>query len=528
MAPKGSRKGYSWLKSWLSEHLAEDGRLRDDAAGTLLEAAEPEALRRWLPRLFWESHEQQRKGILQAVVPVVGAPAVDLLKEVLASPKSGLAEKGLAAERLEALSQQPDEVLLENLRRAESFLAALPGSLAGAETAEQVPEEVLAALDGLSPPFRGAVLRELVARPPERGFLLLERVLIGRDALWEEVLAGLEEAPHEGAGSLLRAGYAVAGKPLRKKIRRVHHRRNVRGLPALPLDAEEEEEAVWKPPVPPRPEGLLSIPDPAGARTVWVIRPNVRKGMLVFGGWVEEQRGLLKFFVMDASRKELDRYKESLLESKEFTVVECDPGFCASILDDAYRRGAPLDPEEAEAFTAVRPVLKEVIPTERPAAPAYAVYPEAPEEAELRRSLEESAALLKEPMLAAWAIEPVRIQPYLEKLEAVSESRIILHPMQKKERMDALFREVAGDILSDADYRRSWLRRLEDAAWVFHKKGLQGQAGRLVHLCRYLGDTGRDASRVSFFVELVRTGMEGILQEKQTEEKGKPSLIIKP
>jgi hypothetical protein len=250
--------------------------------------------------------------------------------------------------------------------------------------------------------------------------------------------------------------------------------------------------------------------------------------MLVFGGWVDEQRGLLKFFVMDPSRKDLETYRKSLLENDEFTVVECDPGFCASLIDDAYRKGAPVDSEEAEAFKAIRPLLKEVIPAEKPAAPVRAVFPDEPDDAELRGSLHESAGLLNEKMLAQWAIEPQRIQPQMEKLEEISESRIIVHPMQKKERMDALFREIAGELLSDPDYRRSWQRRFEDAAWVFHKKGQDAQARRLAHMSRYLEDPEKDASRVSFFVELVRRGMEGSLQQKQTEEKQKPSLIVKP
>jgi hypothetical protein len=94
--------------------------------------------------------------------------------------------------------------------------------------------------------------------------------------------------------------------------------------------------------------------------------------------------------------------------------------------------------------------------------------------------------------------------------------------------MEALFREIAGEILSDPAYRTSWRRRLEDAGWVFHKKNLEGQARRLAQMSRYLEDPEKDASRISFFVELVRRGMEGRLQEKKTEEKQTPSLIVKP
>jgi hypothetical protein len=231
---------------------------------------------------------------------------------------------------------------------------------------------------------------------------------------------------------------------------------------------------------------------------------------------------------MDPSRKELDQYKTSLLENQEFTVVECDPGFCASLLDEAYQKGPPADSEEAEAFKAVRPLLKEVVPAEKPTAPVYTVFRDVLEEALAGDLLGESATLLNESLLSAWVIEPQRIQAHMEKLEEISTSRIIVHPMQKKERMDALFREIAGEILSDPAYRASWRGRLEDAGWVFHKKDLEGQARRLAQMSRYLEDPKRDASQLAFFVELVRRGMEGKLQEKKAEEKQTPSLIVKP
>jgi hypothetical protein len=528
MGSKESKKGYSWLKTWLQEQLAGEGALRDEAAKTLLESTDPQTLLRWLPRLFRESSEENRKGVLRGLVPLVGTEAGPFLEEVLTSPESGFMEKRVALEQLEKLGRDPEASIVEDLESAEDFVASLSDSLGRVEETDTIPEDLSGRFEALPALYQGVVLRELLRRPPDQAYRFLESVLTGRPNLWEEVLEALEEAPHEGAGRLLQAGHATADKALRKKIRRVHHRRNVRGLPVCPLESEETGEAVWRPPAPTKPEGLLSLPDPMGARMAWVIRSNVRKGMLVFGGWVDYQRGLVKFFVMDPSRKELENYKASLLENPEFTVVDCDAGFCASLLDEAYKQGAPVDPEESEAFKAVRPLLKEVVPAEKPAAPVYAAFPDVLAETPSDDPLGESAALLNEGLLSTWLLEPQRLQPHVEKLEEVSESRIIVHPMQKKERMDALFREIAGELLSDAAYRSSWKGRLEDAAWVFHKKGLEGQARKLARLSRYLEDPERDASRVSFFVELVRRGMEGRLQEKKTEEKQTPSLIVKP
>ncbi len=525
---KGSREGYRRLKLWVQEQGAGEGECPGDSGEELLEAVGRNELLRWIPRLFREGSEADRKRILQGLVPAAGPGAIPFLEEVMASPGSRLAEKKIALERFEALGGQGDGAFQENLRKAEDFVASLQASLLDASTPEAVPEDVLSRFRDLPLSFRGVVLRELLRRPPQNAFRFLDRVLEGQEDLWEEILEMLGEAPQEEAGRLLQAGYGTAGKGLRKKIRRVVHKRSARDLPVFPLEQEGPGEAVWKAPAPPAPEGLIGLPDPTGGRMVWVIRPNVRKGMLVFAGWVDDQGRLREFHVIDPSRKEAEQYKESVLGNPELPVVECHAGFCASLLDEGYRTRAHLSAEGVELFKALRPLLQEVVPVERPTAPVYTVLSDTPDEASLGDSVGDSANLLKERLLLAWNFEAERMEPHLDKLEEISESRIIVQPYQKKERMDALYREIAGELLSDPAYRTSWRRRLEDAAWVFYKKGLEAQARSAAHVSRYLEDPEGNAGRIPFFVELVRRGMEGMLKEKKTEEKQAPSLIVKP
>ena len=523
-----SRKGYTGLKSWLQERLAEEGPIGEEADKELLATAEPAMLTRWLPRLFREGSAADRTGVLRKLVPRLGTKAVPFLEEVVVAKGSRLSEKEIALEELKALGRTPDALTAENLAKARGLVEALTEVLPGLDPTGTVPGEWLIRFEALSPVFQGVVLRELLHLRPENVFRILECVLGRQGHLWEEILESLETDPHDEAGRLLQAGHGTAGKDLQKKIRRVHHKRSVRGLPVYPLNREEREAAVWRPPVPPKPVGLISMPDSGGGRLVWVMRPNVRKGMLLFGGWVDEQRGLVNFLVTDGSRKELEAYKASLLESREFTVVEIDAGFCASLLEAAYQQGTPADPEEAEAFKAVRALLKEVVPPEKPESPVYKAFVDALDEAVVEDPLVGSASLLNEDLLSTWALEVERVEAYLDKLEEITESRIILHPMQKRERVDAFYRDVAREVLSDAAFRTSWRRRFEDAAWVFYKKGFEGQARRLAYLSRYLKDPEKDGARISFFVELVRRGMERELHDKKAEEKRRPSLIVKP
>jgi hypothetical protein len=238
--------------------------------------------------------------------------------------------------------------------------------------------------------------------------------------------------------------------------------------------------------------------------------------------------GLIKFFLLDMSSREAEKYRESLYENKELMVVETDPGYCAWLIDDAYKKRPPQDTQEVEIYKGYRTLLREVIGAEEPVAPVCRVFPSQEGETVDGDPLGESTGLLKHPLLKNWQIDPAGLLPQVEKLQEIEESRIIVHPMQKKERIESFHQEVTREILSDPEYRNLWKRRIEDAAWVLYQQGQGSESKRMVEVSRYLADPMRDGSAIGLFVELVKKTMEDLLNRKKTEEKEKPSLIIKP
>ena len=102
-----SRKGYTGLKSWLQERLAEEGPIGEEADKELLATAEPAMLTRWLPRLFREGSAADRTGVLRKLVPRLGTKAVPFLEEVVVAKGSRLSEKEIALEELKALGRTP-------------------------------------------------------------------------------------------------------------------------------------------------------------------------------------------------------------------------------------------------------------------------------------------------------------------------------------------------------------------------------------------------------------------------------------
>ncbi len=518
------KRGAGWLRSWLRrQEVRGEGGLEGKAKEELLEAVDPDRLPGWLPRLFAEGSASERRRILQWIVPIAGDGAGPFLEEVLSSSRSRLGEKSEALARLKDLGRAPDPDLEEEIGRAVAFVDGFEVLDASAGSGAR-----LRAFETFADPMQGVVLRALMERPSAGLFSFLEGLLEGRPDLWDEVLDSLQGVPGEEAARLLEQGYARGDKSLRKRIRRVQHARKVRGLPVPKLDRGEPGRAVWRPPTPRESEGFLSLPDAVGTKMVWVIRPSVGKGSVVFGAWIDAEGRLLKFFVLDPSRKELERYKALLLENPDLPVVPCDAVYCTYLIDEAYQRGELLEPEEGELYKTFRPLLKAVMTGPRPRAPIHEMLHPGDSEVEGTDPLGESEGILKEWSLAGWAMDARRVASYVEKLEEIVESRLIVHPLQKEERIDAFLRDTTREIFGDPACRETWRRRLEDAAWVLYKKGDEGLAARLAGLARYLEDPERDASRISFFVALVRRPLEEALEKKNEEARESPPLIVKP
>ena len=381
----------------------------------------------------------------------------------------------------------------------------------------------------IAPSLQGTVVRDLLNRYPFEAIPFVKHLVERQEGLFEEVLEDLAENPHLEAARLLESEYhRTDNKALRKRIKKLNHKRHSRGWPVCEPEDISSSRAVWSPPVPPQPVGALSISESPGSRMAWVIRNNVPKGMLVFCGLIYDQGGLMRFLLMDVTQGEAEKYRASLFDSEETLVAETDAGYCAHLIEEAYRQAPPRSPEEGNAFKKYRPFLRELIPSGPPPHPICELSANTDDVDAGPPTQEETATLLEHRLLAFWQIEPSWLRPYLEQYEEMLGSRIIVHPLQKKERIDGFFRETARAILSDPVRRDLWLRRVEDAAWVLHQTGAQKEAKLLGRIGRYLKDQQHGDGDIPFFAEMVRKTLEGEFKEKKTEEREQPSLIVKP
>jgi hypothetical protein len=125
-------------------------------------------------------------------------------------------------------------------------------------------------------------------------------------------------------------------------------------------------------------------------------------------------------------------------------------------------------------------------------------------------------------------MEEARVKSFSSALQDIQESKIIVHPLQKKERIESFYIQTARELFSEEGCRMLWRRRLEETAWVLYKRGHEGEARLAMRVARLLATPTEDPSKSAFIVELIRRSIAQSLEQKKKADAMKPSLIVKP
>jgi hypothetical protein len=137
-------------------------------------------------------------------------------------------------------------------------------------------------------------------------------------------------------------------------------------------------------------------------------------------------------------------------------------------------------------------------------APIAAALPGAVDDPAL---LERSAELLARSELAGWFLDPSGVaSDGVEWLQA-QESRLVVSPQLKAERLAALVDRVV-EAQFDAAARRRWGRRLEEQARVFIALARDEDARVAVAVARALADPAQPLRRVPFLRALAERSLE--------------------
>jgi hypothetical protein len=352
----------------------------------------------------------------------------------------------------------------------------------------------------LAPADAIAKLRELSGRPQVSAAAIARALGAVNDPASAAMLAEMELG---AAGSL------------RREIRRALFRLKQHGIEAPTASIAPASAAA---PISDL-TAMLSPIDVEGARIVWIVKPRMQGGVLRMWALVSDSDGLVGAQNTGLTRRELKSEREELERRAQMKLVDADWRVADFIACEAYRITPDARRGQVGNFLALRTQLIAAPPPNELAHPIY-------QEFATEIASEPSVELLKEPEFLEWRLPDALIKPYVDEINSAGESVIVLSPIHKQERVNAVIDRAAAEILSGENSRRI-RRRLEDIAYYMARDKRRAQAGWAASAAARLRD-GIDVTKNVFFQALIRTQLGTLAAAEQQKAAEEPRLIMTP
>ena len=272
-------------------------------------------------------------------------------------------------------------------------------------------------------------------------------------------------------------------------------------------------------------EAYMSAVDGGGGRLIWIAKPQPSHGLQVIQAMLHDRDGLLRFGGMHMKRKELRKMADEIKQQHGVTMIAVPWEFADRIVYEGYERAKERGQSGLENFHEVRSILA----TGKPNEAAHPIYGKM--DAEQARDgawREQSRRLLDEPELRYWVLTEDWVQALLPQLQEAQTSRLVLNPLQKEERFNAIVRDAVKTLCS-GENGRAFKRRMEDMALYFLETQRADQAKVALAVALQVGEGDPGPLDVSFLTGLVQKSFAFLMsQEKAKKEEEQESLIIKP
>ena len=322
-----------------------------------------------------------------------------------------------------------------------------------------------------------------------------------------------------GAAAMLVAMEAGATGAIRREVRRALYKLKQHGIDAPASnppaagavhDDDSEKSEIT---------AMLSPIDGEGARIVWIVKPRMQGGLIRMWALISEHDGLVGAQNTRLSRRELKSERDELERRAQVKLVDGDWRVADFIACEAWRNTPESRRGQVGNFLALR---SELIASPPPTELAHPVYAELAAEA----AAEPSVELLKEPELLEWRLPDAQLKAYVDEINQAGESVIVLSPMHKQERVNAVIERATKELLTGGNGRRIQ-RRLEDIAYYLERVGRRAPAGWAAAAAARLRD-GIDVTKALFFQAFIRTQLGTVAAAEQQKAEEEPRLIMTP
>ncbi len=344
------------------------------------------------------------------------------------------------------------------------------------------------------------------------------RELRGKPGVTDLAIArALGSIADPGASAMLVEMEAGASGAMRREVRRALYKLKQHGIDAPAPIAPAATAAVHDSDT--EKTAMLSPIDGEGARIVWIVKPRAQGGLIRMWALISEAEGLVGAQNTHLSRRELKSERDELERRAQVKLVEGDWRVADFIACEAWRNTPESRRGHVGNFLALR---AELITSPPPTGLAHPVYAELAAEA----AAEPSVELLKEPELLEWRLPDAQLKAYVDEMNQAGESVIVLSPVHKQERVNAVIDRATTELLTGDNGKRIQ-RRLEDIAYYMVRAGRREQAGWAAAAAARMRD-GIDVTKVLFFQAFIRTQLGTVAAAEQQKAEEEPRLIMTP
>jgi hypothetical protein len=313
-------------------------------------------------------------------------------------------------------------------------------------------------------------------------------------------------------------------KEIKKEVKRSLFKLGQRGL-ALPEEGAADKKPASLFEIAAEVEAYMSAVDGGGGRLVWIAKPQPSHGLQVIQAMLGDREGLLRIGGVHMRRKELRKMAQDIKQQHDVSMITIPWEYADQIIYEGYEKAKTRGQGGLENFHELRSLIGTGKPKEQP----HPIYKKL-DAAEVREGAwrELSRRLLDEPELRYWILTDDWVQAFLTQIQEAQTSRLVLNPMQKEERFNAIVREAVKTLCS-GENGKAFQRRMEDMAFYFFKTNRADLAKLSLAVALQVGEGDPGPLDVSFLTGLVQKSFAFFMsQEKAKKEEEQSALIIKP
>ena len=306
-------------------------------------------------------------------------------------------------------------------------------------------------------------LRPLVQRAVPLTLAFIEALGATATPAAVKVLNALQEIPAE--------------KPMRRALKTALYRLARQGLVVEEEKKEPAPRVLVPRPADRQATAWASWPESSGDRGIVLKLPDAGRGYLVAVGVLNSEGVFQDFEAIQTTRKGVRALLDQITGGRPGRLIKIPLEHFRFLYEEVTEFYKKQDMELPPGYEAIHKQLSfwaEEVPH-----PAVYNLLDREEIASDSLLLRGSDSLLDVPPFVSWRLDEEVVNPFVEKIKNLSESRLVISPTAQVERVEQIVREAAAELFT-LEMRQRYRRLLEEAALLLYLEDRQHEAKRAV------------------------------------------------